>query len=77
MLGTRLVLLTLGKYELANSLNIAPVLSALCIGMVHNEYNTWKIDQIPSRSDVMSIFLDFNLRNFLILISTLYSSGAC
>ena len=34
-------------------------------GMVHNEDTTKNIDQIPSSVAVMSIFLDFMLRDFL------------
>ena len=34
-------------------------------GMVHNEDTTWNIVEIPSSLDVMSIFLDFILRDFL------------
>ena len=34
-------------------------------GMVHNEDTTLNIVQIPSSFDVMSIFLDFILRDFL------------
>ena len=61
------------NYKKVNFLNRTLVFVSLMhnfAGMVHNKDITWNFDQIQHSLDIMSIFLDLKLRDFLIYIIT-------